>query len=269
MGPETELAPIVAIGGLLTIKQVAEWYKPLLSQDTDSTLPSNKRFLAPPKRGLGKIEDMHEELNERLTTMQERLGGRKLMLVGHSLGGLMATMTAVERPDLVAGVVSLGGAHEGYRKDTVATHVLKRVVGRHPQAGHLRHDSDFMLEHNDKMAQKWPDNVPLHIISTPLDTLIVPPHGFGVKAGTNEVHKRLVIPPGWGLETLARKVFQIEDDVEMLRSRKFTEHTNLPRNKDIGRYVNQARYAMAGYVEQESSNCDQRANPVTELAIAA
>lgn len=251
MGPGTELAPIVAIGGLGTIKQAAGWYEPILEKDTDSLLPTSKRFLAPPKQGLGRIEDMHEEINERLTTMHERLDDRKMWLVGHSLGGLIATKAAVERPDLVAGVVSLGGVHEGYRRDTLGTHALKMFLGRHPQAGHLRDDSDYMLEHKEDMATKWPEGVPLLIVSTPFDQLIVPPQGFGVKAGESEVHKQLVIPRIPGFETAVRKVMKIDDDVEMLRSHYPTEHLNLPRNPDIANYVDQARHDIAG-IKQEA-----------------
>lgn len=253
MGPELDLSaiPIACVGGLGTVKQAAEWYDPISSKDTESPLPPNKRFLAPPKQGLGNIEEMHEETNERLTTMHERLDGRKMLLVGHSLGALLVTKVAVERPDLVAGVVALGGVHEGYRQDTPGTHLLKLFLGRHPQAGHLRHDSDYMLEHKEDMNTKWPEDVPLYIISTPLDQLIVPPQGFGVTPGKSEVHKRLVIPPILGLETVLRKTMGIEDDVEMMRSLYPTEHLNLPRNPDIANYIQVARHAIAGLPAEE------------------
>lgn len=250
MGPETELAPIVAIGGLGTVKQLAKWYEEVLEKDTNSPLPPRKRFVAPHKQGLGDIEEMHEETYDRLGTMQERLDGRKMFLVGHSLGALLATKVAVKCPELVAGVVALGGAHEGYSKDTPGTHALKLLLGRHPQAGHLKHDSDYMQEHNEDMANNWPDNVPLHIISTPFDQLIVPPQGFGVKAGNNEVRKKLVIPPIPGLETVIRKAMGIEDDVEMMRSYYPTEHLNLPQNPDIANYIQRIRQELAGVAEE-------------------
>jgi hypothetical protein len=262
--PEESLAPIVAIGGLLTIKQVAQWYSPLLSKDKQSALPPSKRFLAPPKRGLGGIADMREELHERLEKIQTKLEGEKMLLVGHSLGGLMATMTAVERPDLVAGVVSLGGVHEGYSRDTPATHALKKLVGRHPEAGHLRHDSDFMLEHTSKMEKQWPKDVPLHVVSTLFDALIVPPQGFGVKIAHGAPEKRLVIPPVPGLESLARGRLGIGDDVQMLRSRYITEHLNLPRNPDIANYIDESRRPTS-----EEAVVSPMSRPIGELALAA
>jgi pimeloyl-ACP methyl ester carboxylesterase len=55
-------------------------------------------------------------LEQRLELIVERRGQRA-MIVGHSLGGLLARRLAVRRPDLVAGIVTLGspmlapGAH--------------------------------------------------------------------------------------------------------------------------------------------------------------
>ena len=89
-----DLAPIVAIGGLLTVKQVAEWYRPVLTKDKTSDLPIGKRFLAPPQRGLGKLDEMREEMSELLHKMHRRVDQRKMFVVGHSLGGLMATVAA-------------------------------------------------------------------------------------------------------------------------------------------------------------------------------
>ena len=57
-----------------------------------------------------------EVLEKRLETISDRRGSR-VRIVGHSLGGMLARGLAVRRPDLVAGIVTLGspmlapGAH--------------------------------------------------------------------------------------------------------------------------------------------------------------
>jgi triacylglycerol lipase len=57
-----------------------------------------------------------EQLEARLESVAERRG-RRVSIVGHSLGGMLARSLAVRRPDLVAGIVTLGspmlapGAH--------------------------------------------------------------------------------------------------------------------------------------------------------------
>jgi hypothetical protein len=241
---EQDLAPIVAIGGLLTIKQVADWYKPILAKDTTSSLAPSKRFIAPPQRGLGQVEDMREELTDRLEKLYDKLGSRKMLLVGHSLGGLMATMSAVERPEMVAGVVSLGGVHAGYDRETTAVKALRRAVGNPPHAKILRHDSDFMLEHTSRMAKEWPKDVPLHVISTPFDVLVVPPQGFGVELAHGAPDERLVIPPGPLLESAIRKWLKIPCGVNALRSTYPTEHINLPRNPQVANYIERCRRAI-------------------------
>jgi triacylglycerol lipase len=47
------------------------------------------------------------ELEERLESVVARRG-RRVQIVGHSLGGMLARGLAVRRPDLVAGIVTLG-----------------------------------------------------------------------------------------------------------------------------------------------------------------
>jgi triacylglycerol lipase len=68
------------------------------------------------RANVGCTQDAAAQLESRLQSVADRRG-RRVQIVGHSLGGLLARGLAVRRPDLVAGVVTLGspmlapGAH--------------------------------------------------------------------------------------------------------------------------------------------------------------
>ena len=47
-------------------------------------------------------------LEARLQTIADQHGGQRVWIVGHSLGGMLARGLAVRRPDLVAGIVTMG-----------------------------------------------------------------------------------------------------------------------------------------------------------------
>lgn len=244
--PETKIAPIVAIGGLLTVKRLSFWYSPLLKDDT-TDLPPSKRFVAPPDRGIGEPEEILKRTTEIIERVHDRLDRRRMFIAGHSLGGWIATDLAIERPDLVAGVASLGGAHYGYDRETLATLALRHGLGNPKEAEHLRHDSPFIQEHQEKMASEWPLGVPLHLIASPSDVLIVPPHGLDVTLPDGQhPDKRLVVPPIRAAEWAIRRSFGISDDVKSIRTWYPTEHLNLPRVPAIIRHVNDSRLALAG-----------------------
>lgn len=241
-----EVAPLVAIGGLLTIKRLAFWYAPILKDDT-TDLPPAKRFIAPPDRGIGKPEEIQKKSTELLERIYERLNRRRVFLVGHSLGGWIATAIAVDRPDLVEGVMSLGGVHSGYDRETPATLALRHGLGNPKEAEHLRHDSPFMMEHQEKMASEWPAGVPLHLIASPSDVLVVPPHGLHVALPEGrQPDKRLVVPPLRAAEWAIRRSFGISKDVKSIRTWHPTEHVNLPRVPAVIEHANASRLELAG-----------------------
>ena len=234
---------LVAVGGLLTVKRLAPWYKPLLATDTTSELEPEERFIAPPRRGIASPEDMRAEFTEDLEEVHDKLGGKKMFLVGHSLGGLLATSAAVERPDMVGGVASLGGVHLGIRGN-IANYMLTQLLGNPAEAEHIQHDSTFMQEHKERMATEWPDGVPLHVISTPLDILVVPPQGYGVELPDNrQSDDRLIVAPIIGIETAIKRFMRMPESVKPLKSKAITEHLYIPRNLDVIRYIDTSRRA--------------------------
>jgi hypothetical protein len=267
VNPQNEMAPIVAIGGLLTIKRLAFWYKPLLDADTSTDLPASERFLAPPNRGIGEPDELQKHITENLENTYDQLDRRRMFLVGHSLGGLIATMAAVERPDLVQGVASLGGAHSGYSHETPATLALRHGLGNPKEARHLRHDSPFMKEHQERMEEDWPADVPLHIISSPIDVLVVPPQGYEVKLPEDrQPEKRLLVPPVRPLEWALRKRLGVSNDVKSLRTWHPTEHVNLPRVPAVVNYVHKSQLAIAGIHEHVQELPRQSLEPALAAA---
>jgi hypothetical protein len=71
---------------------------------------------------IGRNADCPNLLLSRLITTLERAHretGRRVHLIGHSLGGVLARSAASHRPDLVASVVSLGAPFRGIRSHPV------------------------------------------------------------------------------------------------------------------------------------------------------
>jgi len=77
----------------------------------------------------GGIDDASERLRERIGA----LGGGKVHLVGHSLGGLLAAMIVQRHPDLIDGrIVCLGAPLRG----SAAARSLKGIPGGSAMLGH-------------------------------------------------------------------------------------------------------------------------------------
>ena len=82
--------------------------------------------------GLGLNSGVRADTLERLAARIERFGGgRKVMLVGWSLGGLFAREVAKARPDLIEAVVTLGSPFSGDPRSNNAWR-LYELVARHP-----------------------------------------------------------------------------------------------------------------------------------------
>lgn len=230
-----EEAPVVAIGGLKTVKRLALYYTALTG--------SRDRFIAPPFGGVAKPEDIRAKFQEDLHEMYEKLGRMPMRLVGHSFGGFLAFRAGLEMPHMVSEVYSLGGVHLGYSKETLATRGLRHAVGNPPEAELLKAESTYMQEHKEEVESDWPADIPIHVISTAMDVLVVPPQGYemDLKSGA-PVEKRVIInPPLPGVESAVRKFWNIPKDVKALPSWFFTEHLNLPLNPDVIRYIHQDR----------------------------
>jgi pimeloyl-ACP methyl ester carboxylesterase len=83
--------------------------------------------------GLGLNRGVSEDIVDRIAARVERFGaGRKVILVGWSLGGLYARVVAQERPDLVEKVITLGSPFSGDRRKNNNVWRLYEWVAGHP-----------------------------------------------------------------------------------------------------------------------------------------
>lgn len=88
----------------------------------------------PFRSGIGRNADCPNTLLERLLgRIQEAhaVTGRRVHLVGHSLGGVLARSAGAQRPDLIASVITLGAPFRGIRSHPIVLHtrdVVRRLV---------------------------------------------------------------------------------------------------------------------------------------------
>jgi pimeloyl-ACP methyl ester carboxylesterase len=82
--------------------------------------------------GQGFNRGARGDTRERIASALEAFGqGRKVILIGWSLGGVFARETAKLRPDLVAGAVTLGAPFSGGMRANNAWWLYERIAG-HP-----------------------------------------------------------------------------------------------------------------------------------------
>lgn len=77
--------------------------------------------------------------------------GRKVILVGHSLGGMIIRDYAVKNPNLVAGILFVDGSHENYNNPTSdqireISEALKNIPGAYAESLELGNNSNYMRQ---------------------------------------------------------------------------------------------------------------------------
>jgi pimeloyl-ACP methyl ester carboxylesterase len=87
-------------------------------------------------RNLGPREGVEELLLDRIKELSDRYG-RKVSLVGWSLGGLYARQAAKRAPDAVRLVITLGSPFTGHPRATNAWRVYEYTSGRRADEPHL------------------------------------------------------------------------------------------------------------------------------------
>lgn len=99
--PEPGLEPVVLVPGFMagdgSLTLMARYLRRLGHRTYRSTMHAN----------VGCTQKARDTLEERIESIATKRG-RKVTVVGHSLGGLLARGIAARRPDLVDGIVTLG-----------------------------------------------------------------------------------------------------------------------------------------------------------------
>lgn len=237
------MAPVIGIGGLLS-KQV-QWgfYSALLGGASSHGLSVKERFWAIPSMGLGPFDEMYGQLEERLVKTHDRLGER-VVLWGHSLGGLMVSQLGLHHPDKVADVVCLAGAQQGVGSLTVAGRALKRALGNPTESGKLLADSDFMKDHMQSLAERWSPTTGMHLVAPTTDYLIPTPWGLGIKLPEGQQPTKKYVAPHGIPGALIRKVMRLGDDVDLMRDVP-ADHISLPVTPSVINYMRQVRRSAA------------------------
>lgn len=138
MMPEGDGHPVLLLPGFLT----SDAYTLALRHNL-----SKKGYKAHAWEGglnLGLGEKTAEHLSRQLHRIFEESGGRKVTLIGHSLGGVYARELAREFPDLVRGVITLGTPFGLGAKGEEATPKHLRLIYDffNPESNHLN-DGDL------------------------------------------------------------------------------------------------------------------------------
>ena len=109
------------------------------------------------------LEAVVKRRSGKLIEFCERTG-RKVDLVGHSLGGLIALRKAQENPDLVDNVIMLGSPIQG-------TYMAYVAAPLHQSCRQMVPGNDFL-----KMIEEkgFPSSVDFHAIATPYDEMARP-----------------------------------------------------------------------------------------------
>lgn len=108
--PRGDGSPVLLVPGLMagdeTLRPMAAWLKRLGYQPLRAGMRSNVRCS---EESAGRLEGRLERAVQS--------AGRRGLIIGHSRGGMLGRVLAVRRPDLVAGVITLGTPHDAALED--------------------------------------------------------------------------------------------------------------------------------------------------------
>lgn len=113
----------------------------------------------------GSLQWLLRQVERRCESLAEKQG-RRITVIGHSLGGVFARVIAVSRPDLVEDVVALGSPLVGNVR--AAAHPMVRALGELLIVG-SRDEEDRTME---LLARPLPENVRLVSVYTRQDAVV-------------------------------------------------------------------------------------------------
>ncbi len=131
---------------------------------------------------IGRNADCPDVLLERLIETVDavhRQSGRKVQLIGHSFGGVLARAAAAERPEMVSQVIALGSpirALRAHRWVLEAARAMGRVLpspaSRPRRHGDHDHSRECACEFLHKKRDRWPPEVRRAAIYTKGDGVV-------------------------------------------------------------------------------------------------
>lgn len=98
---------------------------------------------------LGRNEGPHTSgeggilVDQRINDLYEASGGRKVSLVGWSLGGVMARNAARRIPEKVRNVITLGSPFEAMKRSSSIAFLFKAISGRDPNSDEFQAVLDY------------------------------------------------------------------------------------------------------------------------------
>jgi pimeloyl-ACP methyl ester carboxylesterase len=126
--------------------------------------------------GLERNNDCIEKLLNRVLATVEKAAaetGGQVHLVGHSLGGILARIAAIQRPELIASVITLAAPFRGIRAHSYILWLGIRVRQR-VQAADVPHCFTGYCDCPSVLALQtpWPESVPNCAIYTKADGIV-------------------------------------------------------------------------------------------------
>lgn len=222
------MATTFVVGGALSSGLSKEIYKGQLG--SDEFVSDDERYWENPAKNVRNHADTYlrmEEQAEKVFDMNER---RRLVVIGHSFGALLATKLGLNRPDIVAEVKDLAGLQGGYR-NTIGVKAVKMMVGTNKGMEDGKSDSKHMEAFHEEIASEWSPDVGLTIDSALLDICFPLPQGLNIELPEGQQATRRVVGPmvPFLLERL-KLIGGMPQDVELLTSwdTPVTEHIFLP-----------------------------------------
>jgi hypothetical protein len=268
-------SPIIVVGGLLTGKECLGHYKPALDNNINWNLPPEKRFFTPFGRGLKDPQEMFDRAEEEILTAYDELG-EPIVAVGHSLGALIIQKVLSANPQVKGEVVLAAGVHEGQIFSTPSSIaltqslVLLHLLKDPKSAEILKHDSDFMLEHTQKVATGWSEDMGVHGIYTTLDDLLPPPHGMRLELPEGQEAERLIITPPIPKIDSGLRFLTHNRKAEVVHSWRPAFHANIVRHPAFISYLRnlQMNTVNIGPLLEEVPSPDNPADSLEHLVAA-